>query len=102
MFEETRKYSEDADVIFEKLKKLIRKSGFQMDKVDETNRRLILSTGVSLLSYGESVEVIVNREKDGSVVYVNSKPKAWFNITAQPNTKRNVQCVFEILEKDVK
>lgn len=102
MSEEKRKYSEDADVIFEKLKELIGKSGFQMDKVDETNRRLILSTGVSLLSYGESVEVIVNREKNGSVVYVSSKPKAWFNITAQPKTRRNVQHVFEILEKDVK
>jgi len=99
MSEETRKYSEDADVIFEKLKKLSRKAGFQIDRIEETNRRLNLSTGMSLLSYGENVEVIVNREKDGSKVFVSSKPKMFFNITA--NTKRNVRRVFEALEKEV-
>ena len=98
MSEETRKYSEDADVIFEKLKKLSRKSGFHIDRIDETNRRLNLSTGLSLLSYGENVEVIVNRERDGgSKVFVSSRPKMFFNITA--NTKRNVQRIFEALEK---
>ena len=100
MSEETRKYSEDADVIFEKLKKLSRKSGFHIDRIDETNRRLNLSTGLSLLSYGENVEVIVNRERDGgSKVFVSSKPKMFFNITA--NTKRNVQRIFEALEKEI-
>ena len=79
MSEEARKYSEDADVIFEKLKKLGRKAGFQIDRIDETNKRLNLSTGISLLSYGENVEVIVNREKDGgSKVFVSSKPKVFF------------------------
>ena len=100
MSEETRKYSEDADVIFEKLKKLSRKSGFHIDRIDETNRRLNLSTGLSLLSYGENVEVIVNRERDGgSKVFVSSRPKMFFNITA--NTKRNVQRIFEALEKEI-
>lgn len=102
MAEETRKYSEDADLIFEKLRKLIGQSGFQIDKVDETNRRLLLSTGMSLLSYGESIEIIVNRDKVGSTVYVNSKPKAWFNITAQPSTERNVRRVFEMIDKQFK
>jgi hypothetical protein len=102
MAEETRKYSEDADLIFEKLRKLIGQSGFQIDKVDETNKRLLLSTGMSLLSYGESIEIIVNRNKVGSTVYVNSKPKAWFNITAQPSTERNVRRVFEMLDKQFK
>ena len=99
MSEETRKYSEDADVIFEKLKKLSRRAGFQIDRIDETNRRLKLSTGMSLLSYGENVEVIVNREKGGSKAFVSSKPKVFFNITANP--KRNVQKVFEALEKEI-
>jgi len=99
MSEETRKYSDDADVIFEKLKTLSRRAGFQVDRIDETNRRLNLSTGMSLLSYGENVEVIVNREKDGSKVFVSSKPKVFFNITANP--KRNVQRVFEALEKEI-
>lgn len=100
MSEETRKYSEDADIIFEKLKKIGREAGFNIDRVDETNKRLNLSTGPSLLSYGESVEVIVNREKEGgSKVFVSSKPKVFFNITA--NTKRNVERVFEALEKEI-
>jgi len=100
MSEEKRKYSEDADVIYDKLKKLVRKAGFQIDRMDETNKRLNLSTGMSLLSYGENVEVIVNRERDGSSkVSVSSKPKMFFNITA--NTKRNVQKIFEFLEREV-
>jgi len=99
MFEEVRRYSEDADVIFEKLKRVSKKAGFEIDRIDEPNRRLNLSTGLSLLSYGENVEVIVNREKEGgSKVYVSSSPKVFFNITA--NTKRNVQRVFEALEEE--
>lgn len=98
MSEETRKYSEDADVIFKKLKRISREAGFQIDRIDETNRRLFLSTGLSLFSYGENVEIIVSREREGSKVFVSSKPKVFFNITA--NTRRNVQRVFEALEKE--
>jgi hypothetical protein len=102
MPEEIRKYSIDADIIFEKLKKVVEKARFQIDRVDETNRRLILSTGISLLSYGEDVEIIVSREKDNtSKVFVSSKPKVWFNITAFPNAKRNVQRIFELLESEI-
>lgn len=101
MSEETRKYSEDADVIFERLKKLSGKAGFQIDRIDENNRRLFLSTGLSPFSYGENVEVIVNREREGgSKISISSKPKVFFNITA--NTRRNVERVFEALEKEIR
>ena len=102
MMEEVRKYSINADSMFEKLKKLSETLGFQVDKIDETNRRLMLSTGLSLFSYGETVEVIVNQEKEGSRVYVRSEPKVWFNITAQGNVKRNVEHIFKMLEEAVK
>lgn len=101
MVEEVRKYSASADYVFDKLKQLSGKSGFQVDRIDETNRRLMLSTGLSLLSYGETIEVIVNPENSGSRVYVSSKPKVWFNITAEGSTRRNVQRVFEILDKNL-
>ena len=100
MPEEVRKYRTNPESVFEKLKRMSSEAGFNVDKVDETNRRLILSTGMSLLSYGEDVEVRVSREKDGgSLVYVSSKPKIWFNITAEGNARRNVQRLFETLEK---
>lgn len=100
MVEETRKYETDPETIFERLKKRSRETEFNVDKIDEDNGRLMLSTGISLLSYGEKVEVIVSREKEGgSWVYVSSTPKAWFNITAEGNTKRNIQRIFDILEK---
>ena len=100
MSEETRKYPKDAEEVFEKLKKASREAGFNIDIIDETNKRLNLSTGLSLLSYGENVEVIVNREKGGgSKVFVSSKPKMFFNITA--NTERNVKRVFEALDKEI-
>lgn len=57
---------------------------------------------MSFLSYGEKIEVIVSREKGGgSKVYVFSKPKMWFNITAGEATKKNVQRVFELIDEQV-
>lgn len=102
MSEEVRKYKAEPEKIFENLKKLSSDSEFNVDKVDEVNQRLKLSTGLSLFSYGEEVEVLVNREIDGGArVYVNSKPKIWFNVTAEGNNKRNVQRIFEIIEKEL-
>jgi len=102
MTEEVRKYKTDPDKIFVMLKESSKDAGFNIDKIDETNRRLILSTGMSLLSYGENVEVIVNPEREGgSKVYVKSWPRVWFNVTADGNVKRNIQKIFDSLEKDL-
>ncbi|MHA1410503.1 MAG: hypothetical protein ACTSQY_09415 [Candidatus Odinarchaeia archaeon] len=100
MYEEVRKYKVEPQIIFQYLKKITSDSGFSLDSVAEITQRLNLSTGLSLFSYGENVEISVDREPDGgSRVYVNSKPKVWFNITADGNNRRNVQRIFEIIEE---
>ena len=102
MYEELRKYQVGPKMIFDKLKKICSESGFNLDSVEETNKRLKLSSGLSLFSYGENIEVVINRDKDGgSCVHINSKPKIWFNITAEGNNKRNVQQIFELIEKEL-
>jgi len=97
--EETRKYDIEPQIIFQKLKKISSDTGFTLDSVEEITQRLKLSTGISLFSYGENIEISVNREPDGgSQVYINSKPKIWFNVTAEGNNERNVKQIFEIIE----
>ncbi|WXG41539.1 MAG: hypothetical protein WED07_12365 [Candidatus Freyarchaeum deiterrae] len=100
---EARNYKTHPEIIFEKLKKIVKDAGFKVKIVNETNKRLKFSTPMTHWSWGHLIEVTVNREEDGgSQVYVKSKPKLWTNIAAYGRTKRNVRRIFEILEKDIK
>jgi hypothetical protein len=100
---EARKYNIDPEIIFEKLKKLVKDAGFKVKIVDETNKQLKFFTPMTLWSWGHIVEVTVNREEDGgSQVYVKAQPKAWVAILEYINTKRTVRRIFETLGKDIK
>lgn len=98
MAEKRKSYPHNADTVFACVKKICA-SSFTIKNVDESVRRIIMTTGPSLLSYGETIEVIVQpEENDKALVYVKSAPKAFFNITAQSTAERNIQKIYQMLD----
>jgi len=97
--EQTKMYIQNPEIVFKKLLEISNQSDLRVEKIDNTNRRLILSTRASLLSYGEEIETIVNPHEGGSLVYVRSKPKVWFNVTAEGRVDENIRHIFRELDE---
>ncbi len=101
MTEITRRFSTDADRMFEKLKEASPRLGFSIVKEDATTRRLQVSTGWTAFSWGETMDILVGQQKDGSTVTADSKPKVWFNLPGSERADRNINALFEELEKTI-
>lgn len=100
--EATNFYPFDVNTVIDKLIEICKSERkFRIQRIDNTNRRIILKTGMSLFSYGEIIEVIVNPQNNGSLVYISSKPKAWFNITADKKISLNINYIFETLDRSL-
>jgi len=103
MSEKKRIYSYNANVVFESLKKVSSRSRFIVKNIDESIKRIIVTTQPSLFSYGESIEIIVQPEgEDKALVYVKSEPIVFFNITAGGAVERNIQEIFQMLDEKLK
>ena|SRR2546427_7922636 len=94
-----KKYNENADAIFDRVRSACNKLGHQITKEDTITRSLQASTGLSALSWGETLKIIVTQQRDGSTIVVDFKPRVWFNITAENRAERNARNLVEELEK---
>ena len=94
---DSREYSVSPDILFQILQKAAPQAGFKIKKTEEQIRRVELSTGVSLFSFGESLEVIVGSNGSGSILYIKSKAKIAWNISADIRGK--VDTLFGIIEE---
>ena len=103
MSEKKKVYPHDAETVYESLKEVCARSWFRINRTNDSIRRIILSTPLSLFSYGETIEVIVQPEgNDKSLVYVKSEPKVFFNITAGSAVERNIRKIFQMLDEVLK
>ena len=80
-------------------KEICDRKGFSITDEDGINRRLKVDSGWSAFSWGETLDIIVSQQTEGSTVTVDSKPNVWFNLTAENWAKRNIKYLFEELEK---
>lgn len=99
MTEIIREYKIDAETMFEKVKDACKHAGLPVTKEDAVTRRLQISTGWSPFSWGETMDVIVTQQKEGSTVSIDSRPAVWFNLSASDRVKRNAEKLFGELEK---
>lgn len=96
---EKKIYHYDVNTVFKSLKEACSKSSFIINSIDESIRRITISTRLSLFSYGENIEVIVQPEgSNKTLVYVKSEPKVFFNIAAARTIKRNIQRIYRLLD----
>ena len=95
-------YPFDAESVFKCLEEICFKSRFSIKSVDNSIKRIILTTSPSLLSYGENIEIIVQSEIDNrALVYVKSKPKISLNLTAGSAVKKNIEEIYRMLDKAI-
>ncbi len=99
MTETNRKFTEDADTTYARVRAACTKLGLKMVREDPVTRRIHVSTGWSAFSWGETMSILVTQQKHGSIVTVDSNPKVGFNLTASGRAKKNVELLFEELEK---
>lgn len=77
-----RVYDARPEVVFSVLKQVCNHSPFRIERVDESVLRLRVRTGWSLLSWGESLDVLVRPDSRGTLVHIEGRPTAFFNISA--------------------
>ena len=73
----------DPDTVFSFLADLSDPT-FKIKSKDPSSRQIFFSTGVSLFSWGENIEVTVLRITGGSRVLVRGQGKFQLNLTANP------------------
>ena len=97
---EKRIYPYEIDTVFKFLKDVCGRSPFEIKTVDESIHQIIVSTRLSLFSYGENIEIIAQPEGNNeTLVYIKSEPKVFFNITAKNTIKRDIQNIYRMLEE---
>ena len=73
----------DPDIVFSFLANLS-DQGLKIKSKDFTSRQILFSTGMSLFSWGENIEVTVQKTTGGSRVLFRGQGKFQLNITANP------------------
>ncbi len=94
-----RKYSANADEVFSKVKETCQRLGLRIAAEDAITRSLQVSTGLSALSWGETMSLIVSQQRDGSTITLSSSAKVWFNLTAASRADRKAQVLLEELDR---
>lgn len=78
-------YQEDINELFSTLKDICSEISEDGIEIDEIGRRIRIVTPLSLLSYGERIDILVNDYKNGVVVTIEAGAEVWFNITSDPD-----------------
>lgn len=73
----------DPDIVFSFLANLS-DQGLRIKSKDPTSRQIFFSTGMSLFSWGESIEVTIQQTSGGSRVLFRGQGKFQLNVTTDP------------------
>lgn len=92
-----------ADVVYEKLLEAIPEVGMSVKQKDDILRRVSVSTGMSLFSWGENVSIVVNTNGDDScVVGIDSSLKLGINVTGAHRHQKNFDKIIFALSNKLK
>lgn len=94
-----KKYDLDADKMFAKIIEACIVMKLKIDKEDAINRRLLVSTGLSIWSWGEKMDIIASQQKDGSTVTIDYSPRDPINLTAINQAKGKAEALIKELDK---
>lgn len=92
-----------ADIAYEKLLEAIPEVGMSVKQKDDTLRRVSVSAGMSLFSWGENVSIVVNTNGDDScVVGIDSSLKLGVNVTGAHRHQKNFDKIIFALSNKLK
>ena len=89
-------YNEAPDKVFKALLDILNEQ-FEVKRIEEDVRTVEITTGMSWFSFGETFEIIVASQGNGSIVRVKGKSKVKWNITSEVEEK--TQQIFELLDQ---
>lgn len=93
-----REYPHDVGYVFDVLLSILH-TRYKVVKVDKAIRCVEVSTGTSLFSFGENLEVIVIEQNAGSTVRVRSKSRIMWNIASDVEGKARE--LLDLLEENL-
>ncbi|MDU2940139.1 MAG: hypothetical protein E7B59_13330 [Enterobacteriaceae bacterium] len=92
-----------ADIAYEKLLEAIPEVGMSVKQKDESLRRVSVSAGMSLFSWGENVSIVVNSDGEKScVVGIDSSLKFGANVTGAHRHQKNFDKIIYALSTKLK
>lgn len=97
MVTESKIYKASFKEVYDASLEALRKCGFEVKERKENSIKAM--SGLSLLSWGESVEVFIKSEREGVKVEVSSSPTA--QLFDWGKTGENVSRVFSNLESEL-
>ena len=93
-----REYTHDVERVFEVVLNIVNKH-YNIKNIDKTIRCIEVDSGMSLFSFGETFEVIVVAQNNGSVVRVRAKSRVRWNITS--DMKGKAKKLLDSVEEDL-
>ncbi|EBI1757228.1 hypothetical protein F2H72_22390 [Salmonella enterica] len=92
-----------ADIAYEKLIEAIPEVGMSIKQKDDILRRVSVSAGISLFSWGENVSIVVNADGDKScTVGIDSSLKLGVNVTGAHRHQKNFDKIIYALSNKLK
>ena len=92
-----------ADIAYEKLLEAIPEVGMTIKQKDDSLRRVSVSAGISLFSWGENVSIVVNTDGDKScVVGIDSSLKLGVNVSGAHRHQKNFDKIIYALSNKLK
>lgn len=92
-----------ADITYEKLLEAVPDAGMTVKQKDDVLRRVSVSSGMSLFSWGENISIVVNSEGDKvCVVGIDSSLKLGINLTGAHKHQKNFDKIIYSLSNKLK
>jgi len=93
-YEELRVYEDDYKRIFKNAHKALIDCDFNITKSDLKTGKLQATSGMTLTSFGETLDILIGKTKNGVELHIMAKPFTW----DIGNSKRDVEDFFEALD----
>lgn len=92
-----------AEIAYEKLLQAIPEVGMTIKQKDDTLKRVSVSAGMSLFSWGENVSIVVNADGEKScIVGIDSSLKLGVNVTGAHRHQKNFDKIIYALSNKLK
>lgn len=96
---EERVYGRRPEEVFELLKSICGQPPFRIKRIDESVKRIQVSTALSWVSWGETLEVLVHPHSRGALVHIEGGARVPLNIAADP--ERHIREILGRLDKEL-
>lgn len=92
-----REYPNSYDDVFSAILQAIADCSFQRESADRSSGQIVASAGISLMSWGERIEIQVSRADNRTKVSISSTPKA--QLIDLGKSRENINILFATIDR---